>query len=256
MRGRSLTRMVIGTILIAGTLAAGAPPASAAGRPGQLPGQDGCVSYNGADNGVADACGIADAAMAPNAAVVSPDGRFLYAATGSHSVVVFARNAATGALAQLPGPAGCISRFDHGGRCAVGVGLSDPQALAMSPDGRHLYVVGGLASSNDAIALLRRDEATGALQQIGCLAKQSDFGDQLGCGGLPAQAPAVHGLRAIAISPDGASVFVGDYYGTLLSFSRPTSRASSPTRRASSAALPTRHVAAWGSPCSGCTRSP
>lgn len=88
--------------------------------------------------------------------VVSPDGRHVYASGSSEdAVVVFSRNATTGALAP--------SQVIRDGASGVD-GLDDPNAMAVSPDGRHLYV----ASFNDhALAVFSRDDATGWLSFAG-----------------------------------------------------------------------------------------
>lgn len=56
----------------------------------QLPGSAGCLTLDGASNGVANACGFAAAVGAANQPIVSPDGRSLYIASeGGQSVTIF-----------------------------------------------------------------------------------------------------------------------------------------------------------------------
>ena len=102
---------------------------------------------------------------------ISPDGRNVYAAVdgpaerddiGPHlrsAIVVFVRDRATGRLHRLAGAAGCI-REKGGQGCASGRGLRSVDSIRVSNDGRHVY-----AASEDGIAVLQRDAATGGLSQ-------------------------------------------------------------------------------------------
>ncbi len=84
--------------------------------------------------------------------VASSDGNQIYvAAYYSNAVLVLSRNPSTGALALLQVLQDGVGGVD---------GLAGTRALALSPDGRHLYVAGLLDS---AIAVLARDPATGLL---------------------------------------------------------------------------------------------
>jgi 6-phosphogluconolactonase (cycloisomerase 2 family) len=96
---------------------------------------------------------------------LSPDGRFAYAASnGDSAVVSFARNTGTGALTPL----GCVDDNDTGAdSCAMSVdGLDVTESFAISPDGTSLYAPG---LGDDAIAMFRRNPATGALTPQGCI---------------------------------------------------------------------------------------
>jgi 6-phosphogluconolactonase (cycloisomerase 2 family) len=63
------------------------------------------------------------------------------------------------------GPGGlAVRRYYHQGR--DGQGLDNPRAIALSPDGRHLYLSGGQVPTSQAagtVAVFRRDEASGDL---------------------------------------------------------------------------------------------
>jgi DNA-binding beta-propeller fold protein YncE len=71
--------------------------------------------------------------------------------------------AQTGALTQLSGTDACISEDGTGGDCADGVGLAGSLGVAVSNDGRNVYVA---AQESSAVAVFERDRGTGALTQL------------------------------------------------------------------------------------------
>jgi DNA-binding beta-propeller fold protein YncE len=151
-------------------------------------------------------CGQAFALRAPRALVLSADGRFAYAvASTSGSLAVFARDADTGELRQT----GCISDSGHDGLCTDGSALRGATALALSPDGAHLYAA---ARSSGAIAILARDPVTGGLHQTGCLLRNAPPGRCV-------KADALAGVAALAISGDGGTLWAGGS-ATLTAFTR------------------------------------
>ena len=172
---------------------AGAAPA---GRLVQPHGADGCV-HRTAVNG----CARGRALTSPEDLVVSPDGRHVYVASyGSHAVAVFARSRRTGLLEQLPGQRGCV-RHGRGGGCAPGRALGGPASIAISPDGRNVYVA---ASGSDALGVFARNRRTGALRQLsgpsGCFSARPGGGCTVG--------RALNEPTSVAASPDGARVYV------------------------------------------------
>ncbi len=73
---------------------------------------------------------------------VSPDGKSVYVASASPTASAVARlkrNTTTGAISQPAGTAGCISE-DGSGPCADGHGLRGPYSVAVSPEGKSVYV--------------------------------------------------------------------------------------------------------------------
>jgi DNA-binding beta-propeller fold protein YncE len=117
----------------------------------QKAGVAGCVSWTGTGgfctNGVA-----LDGATS---VAVSPDARSVYVAMlDSNAVAVFDRDAASGTLAQKAGVAACVSETGTAGACANGVGLDSANSVAVSPDGRSVYVASTLS---DAVAIFDRE---------------------------------------------------------------------------------------------------
>jgi DNA-binding beta-propeller fold protein YncE len=125
-----------------------------------------------------------------------------------------------GALEQLPGRLGCISSGKAAkkacgqGRALKGAGPGvGSRAIAVSPDGRNVYVA---ASGADAIAVFDRNAVTGALAQPqgkgGCVAApivgNKAKGD--GCG----VAIGLIGPNSVQVSPDGRTVYATSRTGS------------------------------------------
>lgn len=118
------------------------------------------------------------------AVVVSPDGHQVYAAGGNDDAVdVFQRDPATGALT--------LSQTLKEGVDGVN-GLAFASALAISPDGIHLYVAG---TNDNAVAVFTHDATTGALTFV-----EAQKNGIAGVEGL-------NHASAVAVSPDGSYVY-------------------------------------------------
>ena len=179
-----------------------------------------CVATAGLDG----ACTIGASTAGITSLVLSPDGKNLYAAAGSSGAVdVFTRDSA-GNLTET----GCLMASAPQGPCQDSKLLTAPGGLAMSPDGKNLYVEGG-----DRLVILGRDPAAGTLSEVGCLDELDlpDNSDNSGSGasvrGRQAQdepdpctsVPGLDSIGAVAVSPDGSTVYsVGD--SALAVFSR------------------------------------
>jgi hypothetical protein len=178
----------------------------------QARGPAGCVATPPAwSRECAPARGLRDAA----AAAMSADGSTLYAVSTrpavarrptSFTLSIFRRNRQSGALTQLPGRSGCFNNRGDSG-CAIARGLLTPNGVAVSPDGRNVYV----SSSYDfAVAVFSRSTRTGALTQLagtaGCMTGATPvlLYHPEGC----AKVRMGRG-RSVVVSPDGRTVYVG-----------------------------------------------
>ena len=137
---------------------------------------------------------------APLDVAVSPDGKNVYVAgSGSNAVATFTRDTATGALTFL--------EQDVDGSGGVD-GLQGAFGVAVSPDGKNVYVAG---KNENSLAIFNRDLGTGALTYV---TKQTQGGG-------------VDGLLApwgVTVSPDGKNVYVAAQgEGAIGTFTRDTS---------------------------------
>lgn len=124
---------------------------------------------------------------------VSPDGAFLYVVTtGSHGILVFARDAPTGTLGTPP--------------LAIDMTIT-PTKIVISPDGAHAYVS---SNAEEEVRVYSRDAETGALTLLDTLSQLVFTVDDEPSTQLD-----------VAISPDGASVQVTSApEGTITAFTR------------------------------------
>lgn len=168
------------------------------GRLTQLDGDDGCLVQGGGAS-----CGVIVGPIGPRFLALSPDGNHLYASSSTNDAVgLFARDKVTGTLTQLPAPTGCIAENGDGIACTDAVGLNGARGMAVSRDGKQVYVA---SFDSDTLAVFARDRTTGALTQypapLGCLAEN---GDGVTC----TSAVGLNGARAVAISKTGRQVYV------------------------------------------------
>jgi 6-phosphogluconolactonase (cycloisomerase 2 family) len=142
---------------------------------------------------------------------LSADGRSLYVTSyRGDAITAFARNPGSGALSEV----GCWAEHATLG-CITARGLDGAYDLAISPDGRNVYVAARVSS---AIATFERDAATGALTQLagenGCIAQAGADGCRL------PTSPSLLGARGVAVSPDGRNVYAGAFSASALSILR------------------------------------
>ncbi len=146
-------------------------------------------------------CADGHALINPADVAVSPDGKSVYASSFlSNAVVRLNRNTTTGAIAQPAGTAGCISETGAG-PCADGHGLSGSYGVAVSADGKSVYVA---SPNSDAVARFNRGTTYGAIAQpagtAGCISETG--------AGPCADGHGLSGSYRVAVSADGKSVYV------------------------------------------------
>ena len=143
----------------------------------------------------------------PDDVLVSADGAHVYVASrNSDAIVAFARDGASGTLTFL-------ANYRDG--VADVSGLDGVVALALSPDGSHLYAVGRNAG---AVATFSRDADTGALAFLDKELDQSAAGGDVVALAQP---------TALLVSPDGAQVYVASRSGNAVqTFARDADGAS------------------------------
>ena len=152
-------------------------------------------------------------AIGPGASVISPDGKNLYVVSYlGDAIAILDRSPATGALRQPAGMAGCLAEKPRK-RCGRARGIDGPQGVAISPDGRYVYVAG---EDSDAVAIFRRNPRTGSLTQghgrLGCISS----GEEDGC----TRGDGLAGAGAVAVSPDGHNLYVATEARSLVTLDR------------------------------------
>ncbi|HEX5990102.1 MAG TPA: beta-propeller fold lactonase family protein [Solirubrobacterales bacterium] len=164
----------------------------------QAAGTEGCIAEAIAG------CATGIALGAPEGLAISPDGTSLYVGSAlSNAVAVLNRDAAAGGvLSQATGGSGCVADQALAG-CSGGVQLAGANAVAISPAGRDVYVTSLL--SNSVTAFSR--SAAGVLTQKPGTAACLIFLRAAGC----SFGRAMVGPEGIAVSPDGASVYVASF---------------------------------------------
>jgi len=141
-----------------------------------------------------------------------------------------ARAQAPGALTQLTGANSCIETTRSTGECPTsGTGMTSAIGVAVSPDGKNIYVLG---SQDDSIAEFARS-ADGSLTQLAspndCIANAPPVGTTSNSSCANAIATGLKGPQAIAIGPDGSNVYVAAQ--TITESARSPSSRATPTVR-------------------------
>jgi DNA-binding beta-propeller fold protein YncE len=142
--------------------------------------------------------------------VVSPDSRSVYMADfWSNGMMVFDRDTSGGAsdgdLTQKSGVLGCVTAGGSGGACTTGRALFGANMVAISFDGRSVYVSG---PDDHAIAIFTRTVSAGTTNgEVNQSATTAGCISQGGAGtcvtGLALSSPI-----GIAVSPDDGNVYV------------------------------------------------
>jgi len=150
----------------------------------------------------------------PHGIAIAPNGKTLYVASiRTDAILVFDRNTTTGALTQKPGNAGCIA--DDNPDCLDAAELDAPRGLALSPDGRNLYVA---AHDSNAVTAL-------TVAADGTLTQTPPAGGAYGCVGYAPACdfgPAMEEPTVVTVPPDGRQVLVGTDSHSVVSVNRST----------------------------------
>ena len=129
-------------------------------------------------------------------AELAPGGKHLYTtifgAPATNGVRLFDVGS-DGTITHRAGAAGCYTPAGAGGCTAIGGAGNEVYDIAISPDGKNLYVPTG-----NALMVLNRDATTGTLSPNGC------WGSAATCTTMPGN----NYTLGAAISPDGTSVYV------------------------------------------------
>ena len=201
----------------------------------QLPPPNDCIQ------GAAGTCGVTTAKAFDflGDLAVSLDGKNVYATSFLDDAVAELNINASRGLGQLADPDECISDDPDGGggmppteaACQSGAGLKGAEGVAVSPDGLSVYVV---SVTDSAVSAFSRNPATGALTQLPdpyeCLSDDADGPGMVNMPTDPACGSAVGLGQAadVAVSPDGANVYVASGSSTVASFARDTTPAGPP----------------------------
>lgn len=180
-----------------------------AGTLTQVSGTDGCISEDGSGG----LCTVGRGVSVPGGIAVSHDGKHVYVAAFLGGVATFSRDKATGRLTQLPGVDGCITPSGSGGLCASGRALDGANGVAVTRDGKHVYV----AAINGGLAIFARNSKTGALTQLpganGCIMAG---GDGMTC----AAGRGLSLATTVAVAPNSKSVYVVSQSDNVAIFAR------------------------------------
>ncbi len=125
----------------------------------------GALSFTQCFSSTTDPACTHDAALESSGSgiAVSPDGRWVYAGGGGHTlgwVVAYARDAGTGALTRV----GCLSTDSAVPGCATAAGLSGVGQIAISPDSRYGYLAGEAGGDGNGALLAFRIQGSPSCQ--------------------------------------------------------------------------------------------
>jgi DNA-binding beta-propeller fold protein YncE len=126
------------------------------------------------------------------------------------ALAVCAAGVAMGAqsAAAIPPPIGgltetqCLSERVGNG-CVAAPGIAGARMVAVSPDGKNVYVASGTGggATGGAVAAFARNPFTGTLTELNCIGAVTG-------GGCSATASGLSGAWGVAVSPDGATIYV------------------------------------------------
>jgi DNA-binding beta-propeller fold protein YncE len=166
-------------------------------------GPDGQISYDGClANSAAEGCFDLPADPITNArkVAVSPDGKSVYVVSDNGAVAHFFRSATGGQITYD----GCVSNDGSQGCADIpgpGTPLVGANDVAVSPDGKSVYVSSGIS---DSVSHFFRSTTGGQISYDGCVANDASQG----CADIPGPGTPLVGADGVAVSPDNQSVYV------------------------------------------------
>jgi DNA-binding beta-propeller fold protein YncE len=206
LRSGLIALLSLGLALVVLTVGFAAIPARAgaavpSGSLSQLPSSN-CVSEEEAGGTLACTTLVHSGLSSTYEVQVSPEDNNAYSVAINGALVEYSRSQATGALKVI----GCVTSETTS--CAPKnetkevATMSKPAAIAISPDGKSVYVV---TQGNNNLVELSRDPETGLLTEIGCISHESTS---------TCAAKEAKGLDipyGVTVSPDGENVYVASY---------------------------------------------
>lgn len=129
-------------------------------------------------------------------AVATGGGSVYVSSLLSNSVTTF-KPSGTPSLTQVPGPQGCVVFLVAVG-CSFGRAIAAPEGVAVTPDGRSVYVAAFASSAVDVLDRAKGGAITQKGGRAGCVAN-----------GAPdcARGTALKQVSSLAVSPDGRFVY-------------------------------------------------
>jgi hypothetical protein len=216
------------TAALVAALAAVTLAAGPTGSVKQVPGKDGCYTFDGSSAAGAGTCRNIRGGNGSTSLAISPGGHFAYLdgyGQNNSPVVpvlsVFRRDRSDGTLHQLPGKKGCFSSDgsseDGPNTCtnARDLDSGDATSLVISRDGKFLYVASQLTISSDhvgGVAIFRRDLKTGTLHQLagkqGCVSATGESEDGPG---TCTRTRETDDISNVHITPDQKYLYASNY---------------------------------------------
>jgi hypothetical protein len=220
----AVTALATGGLLVIGSAQAIAGPAAVSGSVVQVHGKHGCYTEDGSGSAGAGKCTNIRGGSEATTVTVSPDGRSAYeVGYGNPPVLsVFSRNRNTGVLTQLRGKAGCLSRGGasedgpHTCTRARDLDTGDARSIAISNDGRYVYVASQFETKSDdvlgGVAVFSRNLKTGALHQLagkaGCVTSDGSSNEGAGTCAVGRE---VDDISNVHLSPDQKFLYASNY---------------------------------------------
>jgi 6-phosphogluconolactonase (cycloisomerase 2 family) len=136
----------------------------------------------------------------PTSIAFSPDSRYIYVSMFNGGIAALQRDPVSGVLSFDQ----CFTQGGGGGCAADPALIVGARDVAVSPDGRFVYLTGG-TFTNGYLRAYSRDAATGLLTPLGCLSYLAITGCSTAAG--------MANTDKLAISPDGRNLYLTAFEG-------------------------------------------